>query len=176
MSFVFDIALSFASEDQSLVEKVYHYLKAENLKVFFAPSSEAQTKLSGENQREIFYKIFGGDSNYVALFVSKDYIWREIPMEEANIAFAKHIENGKVIPIYLDNTSLPQDLLDPKNTNYFKSNNSAIIASHIAKKIKHQESQQTPESKSDEVKNTMNINNNKAIKQIFIQELNIKES
>ena len=59
MDYKYDIALSFATEDQKLVEKVYHYLRAENLNVFFAPSQEGQKVLSGKNQREVFYSIFG---------------------------------------------------------------------------------------------------------------------
>lgn len=67
----FEIALSYATEDQNLVEKVYHYLKAEQVNVFFAPSKEGQVFLSGKNQREAFYSIFGKNARYVALFVSK---------------------------------------------------------------------------------------------------------
>ena len=135
----YHIALSFATEDQELVEKVYHYLKAESLKVFFAPVQECQKILSGRSQREIFYEIFGLLSEYAALFVSKDYIRKEVPMEEAGIAFAKKGDKGKVIPVYLDETTLPEDMFDPKQTNYFKSRNPAQIAAHLAAKIKWME-------------------------------------
>ena len=64
--FLFDVALSFAIEDKELVDKVYHYLKVEGLSIFYAPSQNCQSLLSGENQREIFYRIFGLESNYVA--------------------------------------------------------------------------------------------------------------
>lgn len=130
------IALSFATEQQDLVEKVYHYLKAEGINTFFAPSTEGQILLSGENQREIFYNIFGLNSEYVALFVSRNYVVREVPMEEARIAFAKHGANASVIPVYVDGTSLPAELFDPKETNYFRSDNPAEIAAHLASKIR----------------------------------------
>lgn len=135
----FHIALSFATEDQKLVEKVYHYLKAESFKVFFAPAPECQKIISGRNQREVFYEIFGLRSEYAALFVSKDYIRKEVPMEEASIAFAKKGNQGRVIPVYLDETALPKDMLDPKETNYFKSKNPAQIAAHLASKIRSAE-------------------------------------
>ena len=85
----------------------------------------------------------------MALFVSQNYIMRQVPMEEAGIAFAKHGADGHVIPVYLDGTGLPKDMLDPQSTNYFEASDPAVIASHLAAK--------------------MNINGNTANKQIFIQ-------
>ena len=132
----YQIALSFATEDQKLVDAVYHYLRVEGINVFFAPSREAQVILGGRNQREVFYDIFGLNAEYVALFVSKNYIAREVPMEEARIAFAKHGDDGSVIPIYIDGTPLPESMLDPKNTNYFRSDNPAEIATHLAARVR----------------------------------------
>lgn len=57
MKYQYDIALSFATENQDLVEKVYHYLRAEAITVFFAPSPECHRILNGRNQREAFYEI-----------------------------------------------------------------------------------------------------------------------
>lgn len=171
MSEQYQIALSFATENLDLVEKVYHYLKAEKIKVFFAPSSEGQIELSGRNQREAFYSIFGLNTQYVALFVSKDYIEREVPMEEARIAITKHGNDGTVIPIYLDGTPLPAEIFDPKKKNYFVSDDPAVIASHLASKIKSagDESKRTEASAGAE--HVMNVNGNTAQKQIFIQTL-----
>lgn len=171
MQYEFKIALSFATEEQELVNKVYHYLKAENVQAFFAPSAEGQTVLSGKNQREIFYSIFGLKSEYVALFVSKNYIAREVPMEEASIAFSKHSNDGTVIPIYLDETVLPIDMLDPKKINYFKSNDPIAIANHLATKIKQTSSTYKDAYIPVEPKGIMNNKNNTAEKQIFIQQL-----
>lgn len=172
MKYSYDIALSFATENQVLVEKVYHYLKAEELKVFFAPSSECQKILSGRNQREVFYEIFGRKARYVALFVSEFYIRREVPMEEASVAFAKHAEGGSVIPVYLDGATLPTALFNPKSQNYFKSNNAAEIAVHLAEKVKLNkiENEKNP-GKFVEQKGSMTISGNKAKKQVFINEL-----
>lgn len=136
MNDLYDIALSFATEEQALVEQVYHYLKAEGICPFFAPAPECQIVLSGRNQREVFYEIFGMSAKYVALFVSKNYVKREVPMEEAAIAFSKHGDNGSVIPVYLDGTALPKKLFDPKSANYFASEDPAKIAAHLAAKIR----------------------------------------
>lgn len=172
MGYKFDIALSFASEDQALVEKVYAYLKAEDIKSFFAPSPEGQVFLSGKNQREAFYRIFGKDARYVALFVSKNYIEREVPMEEAGIALGKHKDNGSVIPIYIDGTQLPDKMLDPKKMNYFASKDPVTIADHLAKKIKADKSKKKHKNTSGTGNNVMKISGNTCENGIFIQNYN----
>lgn len=168
----FKIALSYATEDQDLVEKVYHYLKAERIDTFFAPSQESQIYLSGKNQREVFYDIFGLNAEYVALFVSKYYVAKEVPMEEASIAFANHTETGSVIPVYLDGTPLPAHLFQPQNTNYFKQNNPAMIAKHLAAKIKSMDGTEQRMSAQKNKGNNMTIMGNSAEKAIIIQEFN----
>lgn len=118
-----------------MADTVYHYLRAEGLSVFYAPAPECQSILSGENQREIFYRVFGLESQYVLLLVSRFYVIKQVPMEEARIAFSKHGSDSSVIPVYLDGTGLPAELLDIKKQNYFSSDNAAEIAAHVALKI-----------------------------------------
>lgn len=167
----FDVAISFAMENQELADTVYHYLKAEGLSVFYAPAPECQSILSGENQREIFYRIFGLESRYVILLVSRFYITKQVPMEEARIAFSKHGGDASVIAIYLDEAKLPEELLNAKKQNYFSPHNAAEIASHIASKIS--KSGKYKERKPDSCQGgIMKNKNNKAGTQIFIQNYN----
>lgn len=179
MKYRYDVALSYATENKDIVDKVYHYLRAEKITAFFAPSPEAQVVLSGQNGREIFYRIFGMESEYVVLFVSKYYVAKEVPIEEATIAFNKHNGDGKVIPIYLDGTPLPKDMFDPKSTNYFVSINAVEIASHLANRIK-MDREIVPAPSSDSFtptstpsRNFINFHDNKARVMIPINELNI---
>lgn len=168
---LFDVAISFATENEELADTVYHYLKAEGLSVFYAPAPECQSILSGENQREIFYRIFGLESKYVILLVSKFYVEKQVPMEEARIAFSKHKGDASVIPIYLDGTELPGELLDAKKQNYYFSDNAAEIASHIVSKVNKTKKQE--EKKDDSASGSIMKNkNNKAETQIFIQNYN----
>lgn len=171
MGKLFDVAISFAMENEGLADTVYHYLKAEGLSVFYAPASECQSILSGENQREIFYRIFGLESRFVLLLVSKFYVMKQVPMEEARIAFSKHGEGASVIPVYLDGTELPRELLDVKKQNYFSSNNAAEIAAHVASKVRRIENR---EKKKDGLGSGSIMKNerNKAETQIFIQNYN----
>lgn len=168
MKYEFDIALSFATENQELVEKVYHYLRAYKLSVFFAPSDEAQPFLTGRNQSEAFYDVFAIKSKYVALFVSKFYVYKDIPQEEANIAFIAHGDSGRVIPIYIDGTELPRSLINLKERNYFQSNNPAMIAKHLATKVKQCNDAKERVQGGD----VMNVVNNHGTTQYFIKEFN----
>ena len=171
MEKTFDIAISFATENEELAETVYHYLRAEGLSVFFAPAPECQSILSGENQREIFYRIFGMESRYVILLVSEFYVKKEVPMEEARIAFSKHGRDASVIPVYIDGTPLPKELLDAKKQNYFSSNNAAEIAAHVASKVSNVK--ENEKKVSDSGSGSAMINKkNKAETQIFIQNYN----
>lgn len=171
MGKLFDVAISFAMENEELADTVYHYLKAEGLSVFYAPASECQSILSGANQREIFYRIFGLESKYVILLVSKFYVRKQVPMEEARIAFSKHGGDASVIPIYLDGTELPEGLLDAKKQNYFSSDNAAEIASHVALKVNKSEKW---EEKKDDFSSgsVMNNEKNEGGIQIYIQNYN----
>ncbi|WP_369298885.1 TIR domain-containing protein [uncultured Neglectibacter sp.] len=173
MEYCYDIALSFATENKDLAEKVYHYVRGQDIRVFFAPSPEAQTVLSGRNQREVFYRIFGVEAEYVALFVSKEYVTKEVPMEEANIAFSTHKSDGKVIPVYLDGTPLPEEMFDPRSTNYFSSSNPAEIASHLANRIKMDRQVTREGGNPAALGNGMNIHDNTAGTQVFAQTINI---
>lgn len=169
MNYKYKIALSFAMPEQVIVETVYHYLKSKGITVFFAPTAEAQVELSGRNQREVFFDVFSNQSEYVALFVSQNYIERKVTIEEAKIAIATHNWDGKVIPIYLDKTPLPESLFDPNKVNYFSSNDPAEIAIHLARKIEAGE--EVPERKevvSDKPAEGFQINNNQVGNQIFI--------
>lgn len=171
MDKLFDIAISFATENEELAETVYHYLKAEGLSVFYAPAPDCQSILSGENQREIFYRIFGMESRYVVLLVSEFYVNKTLPMEEARIAFSKHESDSSVIPIYIDGTPLPKKLLDAKKQNYFSSDNAAEIAAHVASKVGNVKENKKKKDDSG-LDNVMVNKKNKARTQVFIQNYN----
>lgn len=105
------------------------------------------------------------------MLVSKYYVEKQVPMEEARIAFSKHGGDASVIPIYLDKTELPEELLDAKKQNYFSSDNAAEIASHVASKVNKLKKQ---EEKKDVFGfgSIMKNERNRAETQIFIQNYN----
>lgn len=166
----FNIALSFATENQPLVETVYNYLKGQDFRVFFAPSQEGQAFISGKNQRQVFYRIFGLEAEYAALFVSKEYVRKKVPMEEARIALINRVGKGTVIPIYLDGTPLPDDLFDPRQTNYFRSKDPVAIAAHLAARCR--ECEPTPMQPVPQGFGGMYISDNHAETMVNIKDLN----
>ncbi|MCL2146550.1 MAG: toll/interleukin-1 receptor domain-containing protein [Synergistaceae bacterium] len=126
----YDIAISYASEDKSIVDSVYHYLRGAGFSVFYAP--ECQDVLVGEHQDVIFSRLFSEEELYAVLFVSQDYISKPVPMKEASICLTSQ-RCSHVIPVYLDGTELTG--LDPA-INYFRSNEARVIAQMITQRVK----------------------------------------
>ena len=89
-------------------------------------------------------------------------------MEEASIILAKRAGTDTSIPIYVDGTPLPADLLDPKQTNYFASGNPVAIAAHLATRCRPSEPPAPPASQDF---GGMHICGNQAGKQVFIDKL-----
>ena len=129
----YDIAISYATAQKDLADRIYHYVKSAGWRVFFAPA--CQSTLAGANQREVFFRIFSQAAEFVVLLVSQDYLTRKVPMEEANIAITAHRGDGHVIPVYLDDARLPDAMWNPDELNYFSSSNPAEIASLLNDKL-----------------------------------------
>lgn len=66
----YDVALSYAGENERFVRQVYRHLAAADLKVFFAPRRAAH--LWGKDERE-FEDIYGPGSRFVVPFISEHY-------------------------------------------------------------------------------------------------------
>lgn len=110
-SFQYDIAISYASEDESVAKQTYEFLLNYNLKVFFALS--CQDEFAAMKMKARFHKLYMSECVFVAAFISKDYIRKEYTMLEARTAMIRHEVEGRncIIPIYLDGSKLPG--LDP---------------------------------------------------------------
>jgi len=73
-NFVYDIAFSFAGEQREYVSEVYQILKNEyNLKIFYDEDIEIKTKLWGDDLGELFQKVYGEQSKWCLMFISKEY-------------------------------------------------------------------------------------------------------
>ncbi len=95
-------------------------------------------------------------------------------MEEAEISFAKHGQDGTVIPIYLDGTPLPKEMLDPEIISYFKSDNAAEIANHLVAKVKGSEMKTSQAEMPSPSGSSMNIIGNQGVHQFFVQNLKMQ--
>ncbi|MBZ0214555.1 MAG: TIR domain-containing protein, partial [Nitrospirae bacterium] len=68
---IYDVALSFASENRQYVEKVWSRLTALGLRVFF--DQDEQIKLWGRDLVAEFSDIYGNLSHCVVMFISREY-------------------------------------------------------------------------------------------------------
>ena len=127
----YDVALSYAGEQERLVSRVAKLLEAEGLRVFFAPYQD--DAFIGEDMYARFYQIYRYQSRYVAAFVTADYLRKEITMHEAATAMLRRRDEGRscLIPIYFGGASLPN--LDP-DINYIPADSLREV--EIADKIR----------------------------------------
>ena len=134
----YDVALSYASEDKTLVSTVYKLLKENDLQVFFAPEQQSETV--GQDLERVLYKIYRKKARYVAVFVSCHYILKKATMHEANTANSRvRHDDFCIIPIYIDGTKLPN--LD-ESIVYLKSNDAYEITDLITDIVKTRTSNQ----------------------------------
>lgn len=104
---VFDVALSFAGEEREYVEAVATALRDAGVHVFY--DDFAQETLWGKDLAEEFERIFGRDSRFVVLFVSKSYLAKAWPNHERQSAIAARVERQEamVLPVVFDVTRIP---------------------------------------------------------------------
>ena len=104
--FEFDFAFSFAGEDRVIVKKVRDSLVRRGIRVFF--DEDFEWDLIGKNLSNRFKDVYGKNTIYVVIFISKHYRvkqWTDfefqIAREEANSRKEEFI-----LPIRLDDTIL----------------------------------------------------------------------
>lgn len=103
----FDVALSYASEQETYVNRVSKILKKEGKEVFFAPDCENLYKAQDMYQK--FYEIYRYKSRYIACFVSKEYLQKDYTMHEYECAClkSKDVGENRIVVINFDGSSLP---------------------------------------------------------------------
>lgn len=110
----YDVALSFAGEDREIVEQVAKRLAKNNIQVFY--DEFEKTKLWGKRLSTHFKKIYGENTCFVLVFVSKEYSVKDWTNFEFSIARGEAKVRGTdefILPIKLDNTTLfglPEDM------------------------------------------------------------------
>lgn len=103
-NYEYDIAFSYASEQEQYVLRVAKLLDEMNIKVFVKPFFEQQF-LARDLYRET-YKMYGTNCRFIACFISKEYMEKEIPRHEFSIAINRMNKEKRVclIPVMLDET------------------------------------------------------------------------
>ena len=110
-SFDWDFAISFAGENRELAKSIVDLLEILDCTVFYDQHYEAN--YLGTAWSHQFKEIFGNKSRFVICLLDKhhaDKIWPTFERE----CFSPRVEDGAVIPIYLDDTSfvgIPRDIV-----------------------------------------------------------------
>lgn len=108
---LYDVAISYASEQEQYVRRVAKLLEMEKLKVFYAPNREEE--FLGKDMITEFYEIYRYKSLFVACFVSEEYLKKDITVHEARTALlrTKEEKHNCLIPVYFGGARL--NGLDP---------------------------------------------------------------
>ena len=107
-TFKYDVAISYASEQERVVSRVVSILRMDGFQVFFAPDQGFE--YMAEDMIAQFYRVYRYESRYVAAFVTEEYLKKDITMHEAKTAMLRRREEGRncLIPIYFGEAVLPQ--------------------------------------------------------------------
>ncbi len=104
---VYDVAISYASEQREYAQQVADILRAKGIRVFFDLFFE--TKMWGKDLPSYLMNVYYKDSRYCMIFASKDYVSKAWPTYELRCAIARSIESmGEyILPIRFDDSEVP---------------------------------------------------------------------
>src|SRR5262249_47932038 len=103
----YDVALSFAGEDRGDVERVAENLRDLGVSVFY--DAFEQINLWGSDLAEHLGDVYGKDSRFVVLFLSRHYAAKAWPTREKQFALSRHLsgDRGRILPVRFDETEIP---------------------------------------------------------------------
>jgi len=104
----YDVAISYASEDVELPEKLANLLKQRGVKVFFDKIFEAE--LWGKDLYRHFSHVFRQAARYCVIFASSHYAAKLWTNHELKAAQARALQEGDqeyILPVRLDDTEIP---------------------------------------------------------------------
>jgi len=102
---VYDIAISYASEQREYVEQFHGSIVRKGLTTFFDRKRIAQ--LWGEHQ-EVLYDVYYRKSKWCVMFISREYVSSVYPNLERRAILDRQLENGRyVLPVRFDDSVVP---------------------------------------------------------------------
>jgi hypothetical protein len=107
VSELYRVALSFAGAQREYVERVARAIQARGISVFY--DGFEQATLWGKDGIEFLEGVYARNSNYVVMFVSKDYVAKSWPRHERRSALTKAIEQAEeyILPVRFDDSPVP---------------------------------------------------------------------
>jgi len=107
LGILFDVAISYASEDLEFVEKYAQLLQKNDVKVFFDRTN--QHVLWGNDLNQGLTDIYEKQSRFVVAFISKHYLNKHWTNQEMVMSQINAMQNNRdyFLPIKLDDNDLP---------------------------------------------------------------------
>src|SRR5437588_9947633 len=103
----YDVALSYAGEDQDKAEALADSLRRRGVKVFYDKYEKAT--MWGKNLYDYLSDLYQNKARYCVMFVSEHYaskLWTNLERQAAQArAFQEHEEY--IFPVRLDDTPIP---------------------------------------------------------------------
>lgn len=103
----YDVALSFAGEDRGYVEAVATELDRLGISVFY--DRFEQLNLWGVELATHLGDVYGRDSRFVVMFLSRHYASKAWPDHEKSFALGRQLrgDTGRILPVRFDDTEIP---------------------------------------------------------------------
>jgi hypothetical protein len=103
----YDVALSFAGENRAYVQEVAKLLKEAGISVFYDEFERAN--LWGKNLIEHLADVYGKNSRFVVMFISKEYVEKAWPTHERRHAQERALvaQAEYILPARFDDTLVP---------------------------------------------------------------------
>ncbi len=104
---VYDVALSFAGENRDYVEQVAEHLTNLGVTVFY--DRFEQVNLWGKDLAEHLGEVYGKNSRFVVLFLSRAYASKAWPNHEKQFALGRRLSGDRemILPVRFDDTEIP---------------------------------------------------------------------
>ncbi len=107
MTYEYDVAVSFASEERKYVLEFVHELQDNNVTVFYDEFEEAT--VWGKDAYEYFTDIYRNKASYCVVFLSESYARKAWPTLELESAQERAYKENKeyILPVRFDDTEIP---------------------------------------------------------------------
>lgn len=137
LNFEYDIAISYASEDEDIAKELFYHLKTLGVRVWYSP--HRKTGLWGKNLSDWFRQVYGPKTRYVLVLVSLHYAVKDWTSFEFDIARgeAKKRTEEFILPIRLDDTLLVGLRSDVGYLDFWKEGIEGVVDHVLGKLGKH---------------------------------------
>jgi hypothetical protein len=103
---VYDVAISYASEQLGYVEEFNDCVEKKGFTSFF--DREKQAQLWGEPLPETLYEVYFRKSKWCVMFISKEYVSKVYPNLERKAIIDRQIRSERyVLPVRFDDSEVP---------------------------------------------------------------------